>query len=422
MLSRRLSLRALKADVVESKSFGSVRSFIVYLGPALIVSMAYMDPGNYGTDLIAGSNYKYELIWAVWMASIMAMILQYLSGKLGIASGKSLAELVKESLGRRSLVLSYWISAELAAAATDLAEYLGTVIALNILFGVPMLYAAIFGALDVLLIMTLMNKKFHLIEQFFILSVSIIAVGFLFEAIMTRPSITQIIVHTFSPTVSASTIPLVVGIIGATVMPHALFVHSWLTRNKLTSTAIEEKRRLRKLHRNETIVLLSIAAVVNVGILLVAIPLKPNPDLTIGQAYQQLGLAFGAVTGVVFIVTLLMSGLASSTTGTIAGQAIMEDLLGKRVNPWVRRVVTRFVNVFPTTIAILLKFDPLKLLVYSQIILSIMIPLPMIPLIYYTSKKKFMGEFTNRRITIVVASIIAAMIVGFNAYLILTSV
>jgi len=414
-----------------------LRDFLVYLGPALMVSIAYMDPGNYGTDLAGGAGFKYDLIWAVWLASAMAMILQYLSGKLGIATGQSLPELVKSSLVRKAFVVPYWLAAEAAAAATDLAEYLGTVIALNLLFGVPLLYAAIFGALDVLLIMTLMTRRYHIIERMFMLLVSVLVVGFLWQLAVVKPDLSQIAIHsvTIAP-LGSDALLLVVGIIGATVMPHALFVHSWLAKNKMDLTGRkipgakegdnqftpQERHRTLNLHKWETIVMLTIAGIVNVGILLVAIPLYPNVNITIAQAVTQLGTIFAPVVGTVFVVTLLASGLSSSTLGTISGQVIMEGLIGKHWNIWARRIVTRFVNVFPTTIAVVLGIDPLHLLIYSQVVLSLMIPLPMIPLVYYTSKKKFMGEFVNSHATTLAALVTVILILIFNTYLIVTSI
>jgi len=400
--------------------------------------LAYMDPGNYGTDLAAGAGFKFGLVWAVWLASAMAMLLQYLSGKLGIASGHSLPEMVRKSLVRKEFVVPYWLAAEAAAAATDLAEYLGTVVALNILFGVPLLYAAIFGAFDVLLLMTMMTRRFHIIEQFFMLFTSVLVIGILYQLIVIKPDLGQIAFHSVVPgSLSTDALLLVVGIIGATVMPHALFVHSWLSKNKMdlmgkkipdpenrydsSNASLEVRQKTRKIHLWETVVFLSIAGVVNAGILLVATPLYPNSNLTIEYAVRQLSGIFAPIVGIIFVLTLLASGLTSSTLGTIAGQVIMEGLIGKHWNIWARRIVTRGVNVFPTTIAILAGLDPLILLVYSQVILSLMIPLPMIPLVYFTSKKRFMGDFVNRRRTIIVAVVTVALIMAFNAYLLLTS-
>ncbi|MDV3292811.1 MAG: Nramp family divalent metal transporter [Nitrososphaerales archaeon] len=402
----------------------SLRQLFVYLGPALIVSMAYMDPGNYGTDIQSGASFAYDLLWTVWLANIMAMVLQYLSGKLGIATGKDLPQLIRASLKSRKLIVPYWLAAESAAAATDLAEYLGTVIALNLLFGVPLLYAAIFGAADVIILLTLTSERFRIIEYFFMLFVSVIAIGFLYQVIIIGPSLSEIAYHSVAVSINNQNILLVVGIVGATVMPHALFVHSTLTKNKLTTGSIEERRRLRRLHIREVIVTLTIASLVNVAILVSAAAAffpKYSGVSTINDAYQIMVPLYGYFAAAVFAITLLASGLASSTTGTLAGMAIMDGLLGTRVNKNLRRIVTRLVNVFPTTAAILVGLNPLSLLVYSQVILSLMIPLPMIPLIVYTSRRNVMGEFVNRKITTILGALAAATIISLNIYLLYTT-
>lgn len=393
--------------------------------------MAYMDPGNYGTDIQSGQFFAYDLLWAVWLANLMAMILQYLSGKLGIATGKGLPEMVRGSLHRRGLVLPYWLGAEVAAAATDLAEYLGTVIALNILFNIPLLYAAIFGAFDVIILLVLARERFRIIEYFFMVLVSIIGIGFLYEVLIIHPGLTSIAYHSVLVSVNSDTILYVVGIVGATVMPHALFVHSTLTKDKLatlTKSTIEDKRQHRRLHLREVILTLTIASLVNVAILVsAAAVLYPQyhtltTSIDVNHYVAILQPVYGYLAGVVFAVTLLASGLASSTTGTLAGQAIMDGLLGTHVNKTLRRIVTRVVNVFPTTIAIFVGLNPFTLLVYSQVVLSLLIPLPMIPLVLYTKNKTLMGEFANRKITNALAIGAAALILIFNAYLIITAI
>lgn len=433
----------------------SIFRFLRWMGPALMVSIAYMDPGNYGTDIGAGAGYNYALLWAVWLASAMAMLLQYLSGKLGIASGYSLPELIRKSFaGRRLYVVPYWLAAEAAAAATDLAEYLGTVLALNILFHIPMLYAAIFGALDVVILLTMMTRRFNLIEQYFALLISVLVVGILYNLAVVKPDLAGVAVGSILPsTPDPGALLLVVGVIGATVMPHALFVHSWLSKNKMDlmgtkrSGAMadpsiaemttqrsnvshheytpEERSSTNRLHRNETIVTLGIAGIVNAGILLVATPLfvgnGVNVSLTVQQFVTGIDTIYGPLIGILFALTLLASGLSSSALGTIAGQVIMDGLLGIRANIWLRRIVTRIVNVFPTTIAILLGYSPLLVLIYSQVILSLMIPLPMIPLVYYTSKQKIMGTLVNKKPTVILALLTVILILVFNMYLIFTS-
>ena len=383
--------------------------------------MAYMDPGNYGTDIQAGATFNYGLLWTVWMANLMAMLLQYLSGKLGIATGKDLPGLVRESLNSKFDVYLNWIGAEAAAAATDLAEYLGTVIALNILFGVPLLYASLFGAADILVLLALTSRRYRALEYFFMLFVSIIAFGFLYEVIVTGLDIPQMAQSFVSPTFGSSSITLIVGIIGATVMPHALYVHSTLTRDKLVDRTSEEKKRLLKLHTGESIVAFMVAGMVNAAILIVS-AVTFYPKFTnvsaVDQAYRIMIPIYGPLAAIVFAVTLLCSGIASSTTGTLAGQAIMDGLLGTNVNKTVRRVITRVINVFPTTIAVLLGIDPLSLLVYSQVLLSLMIALPMIPLLHFTAKRDLMGQFVNKRLTTVLAVLSGATIVALNTYLI----
>src|ERR671926_57734 len=402
----------------------SIVKLILYTGPALLVSMAYMDPGNYGTDIQGGASLNYSLLWVVWLSSGMAMLLQYLSGKIGIATGLSLPELIREKLRKKMYIIPYWLAAEAAAAATDLAEYLGTVIALNLLFGIPMIYAAIFGALDAILILILATQgRFHIIERLFALFVSIIGFGYLYEIFIVKPNPSTILYHSFIPSLgSTNAILLAVGIIGATVMPHALFVHSWLTKNKSQNKSLEERRRMRKFHLIENIVLLTVAGTVNAAIMIMAAaafnPTNPNVA-SISEAYKTLVPLFGAAAGVVFLVTLLSSGIASSVVGTLAGQAIMEGLLGKKVNIWFRRFVTRFVNVVPTTIAILVGLDPLSILVYSQVILSLMIPLPLIPLVMLTKDTKLMGTFVNKKKTTLLAIGFAAIIIAFDVYLII---
>jgi len=411
----------LRAEVGRSRSFTFLRMLYGFLGPALMVSVAYMDPGNYGTDLQAGSAYGYRLAWAVWLASIMAIVLQYLSGKLGLASGSSLPELVARSIKRRSGVVGYWFASEVAIAATDLAEYLGTVLALNLLFGIPLIIASFIGAMDVLLIMSLSSRRFRTIEELFMILVGVISLGFFYLALTTTPNFTQAVHFSVVPSLPGQgALFVVVGIVGATVMPHTLFVHSYLTKNKLGSLEPVDKRRILRLHFVENMLLLGLAATVNVAILVVsAASIYPNPNPTIQQSFQVFADRFGRAVAVVFALTLLASGLSSSTTGTIAGQAVMEGMLGVKVNPWVRRLVTRFINVFITTIVLLLGLNPLGVLVYSQVILSILIPLPLYPLLYYTARRKFMGEFVNRNYTTFAAILCAVVITAFNAYLIL---
>ena len=289
-----------------------------------------------------------------------------------------------------------------------------------------MIYAAIFGALDVILILALTSRNFRILERMFILFVSIIGFGFLYEIFITKPDPSAILYHSFVPILANSNALLIsVGIIGATVMPHALFVHSWLTKNKIKDKSIQEKRTLRKLHLTETVGILIIAGMVNAAIMIIAAAAFHahfSNIASISDAYKTLIPLFGLGAGTVFIITLLASGISSSVVGTLAGQTIMEGLLGMKVNVWLRRIVTRFINVIPTTIALILGFDPLSILVYSQVILSLMIPLPMLPLVLLTRNKAVMGEFVNRNITTIISVVFVGIILAFNSYLIATTI
>jgi manganese transport protein len=407
----------------------SVLRFLLYTGPAVMVSVAYMDPGNYGTDIQGGSSFNYNLLWVIWLSSGIAMLLQYLSGKIGIATGQSLAEIIRFKLKNKKFIVPYWISAEILIAATDLAEYLGTVIALNLLFNIPMIYAAIFGALDVILILAVTAKNFRFLEQLFILLVSIISFGYLYELFIVKPDPYSILYHSFIPSLqNSSAILVTVGIMGATVMPHAIFVHSYFTKNKvqeIKKITIDKKRQLRKLHLFENIFVLTIAGMVNAAIMIMAAAAfysHDTPIASISEAYKTLIPLFGSLAGIIFLITLLSSGISSSIIGTLAGQSIMEGLLGINVNIWLRRIITRFVNVIPTTVALLLGFDPLNILVYSQVILSLLIPLPVIPLVLISKNKLLMGEFANKKSTTILSIIFVVIILTLNSYLIVTSI
>ena len=403
-----------------ANSRNHLKRFITFFGPALIVSIAYMDPGNYGTDIQGGASFGYGLLWVVWLSGVMAMLIQYLSGKLGIATEQSLAEVIRQKLGRKLFIIPYWLGAEVIAAATDLAEYLGTVVALNLLFGVPLIYASIFGAADVIIILGLASRRFRLLEQVLLLVVSVISFGYIYEMFIAGPDLYSILSVSFVPHLANSNaLFIAVGMIGATVMPHAIFLHSGLTKAKALGKTLDERRKMRRMHLIETIILLSIASMINAAILIMAaVAFYPeNSQIqSIAEAYKTLVPIFGAAAGVIFLVTLLASGIASSAVGTLAGQMIMEGFLGKKFNIWLRRIITRFINVIPTTIAILLGFDPLHILVYSQFVLSMLIPIAVIPLVILTMNKKLMGEFVNRKITTIIACVFVGIILTFNFF------
>jgi manganese transport protein len=405
----------------------SARDFFIYLGPALIISLAFLDPGCLATDIAAGAGFNYNLIWSLVMASMFAILLQYLSGKLGIATGNSVSQLVRTSLKTKSRIIPYWLGAELAIAVTDLSEYMGTVIALNLLFGIPLFYASFLAAADVLILLVLSNGRFRIIEYAFMFFVSIISIGFLYELAVVGFNPAQVVIHTFTPTISQDSILIIVGIIGATVMPHTLWLHSGLTAEKKKRWGIKDsdelpKKKMLKLHTRETLLILVGAMIVNVSVL-VAAAAAFYPQYNIQQfsdAYNVLKPLFGPLAATVFAIGILASGISASTCGTLAGQEVMTSLLGIKVNRYLRRIVTRGINVFPVTILLLLGLSPFAILVYTQVVLSLMIPLPMIPIVWYTTRSKLMGSFVNSRTTSIIAVAVAVTLIILNVVLIST--
>ena len=388
------------------------------MGSGLLVSVAYMDPGNWGTNIGGGSSFNYNLLWVIWMASGMAMLFQYLSGKIGIA-GYSLPELIKLKFKSRAAVLCYWILAEIAILATDLAEFLGIVVALNLLFGIPLLWGTYIAVADVLIILFLARKKFRALEQAFIGLVGIIGLAFVYEVIIAKPDIPAILLHSVKPMINKESALVAVGMIGATVMPHALFVHSWLIKNKVIASNFTDKFQTLRFHVIDNVASLTIAGFVNAAMLVMAAAAfyQAGEVATLTQAHKTLIPLFGEFSAFVFALALLSAGISSSVTGTLAGQAIMDGLTGFKINLWVRRLITRFINVIPLTLALLLGIEPLNILIYSQVALSLLIPLPLIPIILFTSNKEIMKELVNKKITTVFAIVFGIIILAFNAYL-----
>ena len=341
------------------------RKLIAFMGSGLIVSVAYMDPGNWGTDISGGASFNYDLLWIVWLASGMAMLFQYLSGKLGIA-GYSLPELVKEKLKKKWIVLSYWILAEIVILATDLAEFLGIVVALNLLFGIPLLWGTYLAVADVLIIILLTQNRFRNLEQSFVIFVSIIGLGYVYELFITKPEMSSIILHSVKPMLTKESALIAVGIIGATVMPHALFVHSWLVKNKIIGNNFGDKFQTLKYHLIDNVVSLTVAGFINAAIMIMSAAAFYKAGITVAtldQAYTTLIPLFGKFAALVFALALLSAGISSSVTGTLAGQSVMDGLTGFRISIWVRRLITRFINVIPVTIAIVLGIEPLRILI-----------------------------------------------------------
>lgn len=404
--------------------------YSAFFGPAILASVAYLDPGNVATDLDAGAGFGYLLLWAVMVTNCMAILLQYLSGKIGIATGKSLAEMVHDSLLTKWKIRSYWLACETFALFTDLSEFLGVTIAIFLLTNgvVPLLVAAWIASFDIIVVFLLAGKKFRRIEIAVCTLVMGIGLGFVYEIFLSGVALGALAYGAFVPTLSNVTMLFfVVGIVGATIMPHTLVLQSYLTKNKVEGMGIDQRQKALRYHRWDTVINLAIAGAIQVGILVMAAgaffgPTGGNNGLSLQDAYYTLIPLFGVAAAVVFGATLLFSGISASTVGVLAGQALFEGLLDKKINPWIRRIVLRVINVIPASILLTLGFNPLMLLVGSQVVLSLLIPLPLVPLIWYTSKKKFMGDFFVNRPYITAAAIgTGVMIVVLNAMLLLTA-
>jgi manganese transport protein len=388
-----------------------------FLGPAFIASIAYVDPGNFATNIQAGAQFGYELLWVILGSNLMAMLLQSLSAKLGIATGKNLAEHCRENFSRPVTVIM-WVLMELVAMATDLAEFLGAAVALNMLFGLPLWIAGLITAIITFFILGLERYGFRPLEAVISGFLAIIAISYVIEMFLGSPDWSAITRSTFVPHFTNSeSILLGVGILGATVMPHAIFLHSALTQGRVVVKKPEQQKRLFHFEIIDVVIAMVIASSVNAAMLITSAAAFHAGGKSVGtleQAYLTLQPLLGRASGVIFGVALLASGLSSSSVGTMAGQVIMQGFLHFHIPPWIRRVVT----IIPSLIVIFIGFDPTRTLVISQVVLSFGLPFAVIPLIRFTSNRHLMGGLVNKPFTTVLASMSAILIVGLNFFLV----
>lgn len=406
------------ADVLSGTSKkGKLARLMPFLGPAFIASVAYMDPGNFATNIQGGAQFGYMLLWVIFASNIMAMVLQTLSAKLGIASGMNLAEVCRAEFSRR-MVIFLWVLMEIVAMATDLAEFLGAALGFNLLLGIPLWIAGLMTAVATFLILGLERYGFRPIEAVITGLIAVVAGSYLIETILDRPDwgivLNNAVVPRFSGTES---VLLAAGILGATVMPHAIFLHSSLTQDRII---VKEPSQLKRLFRFEIIdvlIAMGVAGLVNAAMLIMAASTFFNQGLmdvgTIQEAHKTLEPLLGSAASVVFALSLLASGLSSAAVGTMAGQVIMQGFLRRHIKPWVRRSVT----MLPSLIVIALGVDPTRTLVISQVVLSFGLPFAIVPLILFTRRRDIMGVLVNRRATTIAASIMAAVIIAMNLYL-----
>src|SRR5438105_12785658 len=405
------------ASAVLAGQRGGLRAYLAFAGPAVIASIAYMDPGNFATNIQAGAKYGYGLLWVVLLANLIAMLFQALSAKLGIVTGRNLAEICRDEFPR-PVVLAMWVVSEIAAMATDLAEFLGGSIGLALLFNMPLLSGMAVTGVVVWGVLLFESRGFRPLELVIGGLVAVIALCYLIEMFIAPVDWRSAALHMVVPQIAdGQALVLVVGIIGATVMPHAVYLHSGLTQARIPPRNEVEKRRLVRISNHEVIAALTVAGLVNIAMVLMASAAfhSGHPEVAeIKTAYHTLIPLLGGTAAGVFLVSLLASGVSSLTVGTLAGQMIMQGFVGFRIPIWVRRLVT----MLPAFGVVALGVDTTKALIFSQVVLSITLPLPMVALILFTRRPDLMGRFANRWPTQAAAAIGAIIVLTLNALLI----
>lgn len=396
---------------------GFLSRLLPFLGPAFIACVAYIDPGNFATNIQGGAKFGYMLLWVIVASNLMAMLIQALSAKLGIASGRNLAELCREQFPR-PITISMWVLMEIVAMATDLAEFLGAALGFNLLFHIPLLAAALLTAVTTFLILGLERRGFRPLEAVITALVGVIAVSYVIETILDRPDMAQVAFHAVVPQFAgAESVLLATGILGATVMPHVIFLHSSLTQNRIPTNNEDELKRLFRFELFDVTIAMGLAGLVNGAMLIMASSTFFAQGLTqigtIEEAYRTLTPLLGSAASIVFAISLLASGLSSSTVGTMAGQVIMQGFIHRKIPIWVRRAVT----MTPPIIVIALGLDPTRTLVISQVVLSFGLPFAIIPLVMFTRRRDVMGILVNHKVTTLIASIVAGLIVALNIFL-----
>lgn len=388
-----------------------------FLGPAFIAAVAYVDPGNFATNMAAGAQFGYLLLWVVLVANLMAMLIQSMSAKLGIATGMNLPEVCRARFSRRTSVM-LWIQAEIIAMATDLAEFMGAAIGLNLLFGIDLFPAALLTGVAAFAILALQARGFRRLEAVIAGLIGVIVVAFALQVLMADPDRGDAVRGLIPGFEGTESVLLAVGILGATVMPHVIYLHSALTQHRLVGADEDAKRRIFRFELVDVVIAMGIAGLINMSMLLIAASTffesglnDVGDDLT--AVYDTLGVELGDSASILFGVALLASGLSSSSVGTMAGQIVMQGFVNRRIPLFLRRLVT----MIPALVIIAAGADPSRTLVLSQVVLSFGIPFALVPLLLFSRDRSLMGSLVNRRSTTVVATLVAAVIISLNAFL-----
>jgi manganese transport protein len=400
----------------ELRARGRLRGTLPLLGPAFVAAVAYIDPGNFATNITGGAKFGYLLLWVILAANLMAMLIQTLSAKVGIATGKNLPELCRDEFPR-PVTIGLWVQAELIAMATDLAEFVGAALALNLLFGVPLFVAGLMTGVAAFGILALQNKGYRRFELAIGAMFGLVLAGFLYQVFEIGPDASEAVKGFIPHFAGTDSVLLATGIIGATVMPHVIYLHSALTQSRIPVRDDGERRRLMRFQKTDVGIAMGIAGVVNLSMLIVAAALFHEGGHTgidtVEGAYHGFDAYAGAGTAAAFGLALLASGFASSSVGTYAGQVVMQGFINRRIPLVLRRAIT----MTPALVVLAIGANPTDSLVISQVVLSFGIPFALVPLVMFTRRRDLMGALTNARATTALASVIAALIICLNVFL-----
>ncbi|QHM12851.1 Nramp family divalent metal transporter [Bacillus subtilis] len=420
MMNKDITAQSPRSKAVQDALDGKIRGFrglLPFLGPAFIAAIAYIDPGNFATNISAGSKYGYMLLWVILFSNIMALLIQSLSAKLGIATGKNLPEVAREEFPK-PVSIGLWIQGELVIIATDLAEFIGAALGLYLLFGIPMLEASIIAAIGSFAILELQRRGYRSLEAGIAGMLFVVVIAFALQTFFAKPDAVSVMKGLFVPAFHGTdSVLLAAGILGATVMPHAIYLHSALTQRRVVGKTDAERKKIFRFEFIDILIAMLIAGAINASMLIVAAALFFKNGLFVEDldvAFQQFGHLVSPMSAALFGIGLLVAGLSSSSVGTLSGDVIMQGFINYHIPLYVRR----FITIIPPILIIASGVNPTTALVLSQVVLSFGIAFALIPLIMFTSNKRIMGSLINAKWVTVVSWLIAVLIVALNVFLI----
>ncbi|AOT99986.2 MULTISPECIES: Nramp family divalent metal transporter [Bacillus] len=423
MMSKDISAQSLQAKAVQDALDGKSKGFkrlLPFLGPAFIAAIAYIDPGNFATNISAGSKFGYMLLWVILFSNLMAFLIQVLSAKLGIATGKNLPEIARDRYPKW-VSAGLWIQGELVIMATDLAEFIGAALGLNLLFGIPMVEAAIIAAIGSFAILELQRRGYRALEAGIAGLLFVVVIAFALQTFFAKPDAASVLEGLFIPKIDGmDSVLLATGILGATVMPHAIYLHSALTQRRVVGKTDSERKKIFRFETIDILIAMVIAGAINASMLIVAAALFFKNGLYVEDldvAYQQFGHYIGPASAILFGIGLLAAGLSSSSVGTLSGDIIMQGFIRYRIPLYLRR----FITIIPPMIIIISGVNATEALVWSQVVLSFGISFALVPLIMFTSNKRLMGALTNRKWVTALAWLIAVLVIALNLFVIYDS-